>query len=42
VPALGRPGQPAEVAPAYVYLASDAASYVSGANIGVTGGKPII
>ncbi len=39
---LGRPGQPAEVAPAFVYLASDDASYVSGANIAVTGGKPII
>jgi NAD(P)-dependent dehydrogenase (short-subunit alcohol dehydrogenase family) len=39
---LGRPGQPSEVAGAYVYLASDEASYVSGANIGVTGGKPII
>jgi NAD(P)-dependent dehydrogenase (short-subunit alcohol dehydrogenase family) len=39
---LGRPGQPGEVAPAYVFLASDEASYVSGANIGVTGGKPII
>lgn len=39
---LGRPGQPAEVAPAFVYLASEASSYVSGANIAVTGGKPII
>lgn len=39
---LGRPGQPAEVAHAYVFLACDAASYVSGANIAVTGGKPII
>jgi NAD(P)-dependent dehydrogenase (short-subunit alcohol dehydrogenase family) len=39
---LGRPGQPIEVAHAYVFLASDEASYVSGANIGVTGGKPII
>lgn len=39
---LGRPGQPAEVAPAFVYLASQAASFVSGANIAVTGGKPII
>jgi NAD(P)-dependent dehydrogenase (short-subunit alcohol dehydrogenase family) len=39
---LGRPGQPIEVAQAFVFLASDEASYVSGANIGVTGGKPII
>jgi NAD(P)-dependent dehydrogenase (short-subunit alcohol dehydrogenase family) len=39
---LGRAGQPAEVAPAYVLLASDEASYISGARIGVTGGKPII
>ena len=39
---LGRPGQPAEVAPAYVFLASDEASYVSGARIAVTGGKPIL
>lgn len=40
--ALGRPGQPAEVAPAYVLLASDEASYISGARIAVTGGKPIL
>src|SRR4051812_696922 len=39
---LGRAGQPAEVAPAYVYLASDAASYVSGARVAVTGGNPIL
>lgn len=39
---LGRVGQPAEVAPAYVLLASDEASYMSGANVPVTGGKPII
>jgi NAD(P)-dependent dehydrogenase (short-subunit alcohol dehydrogenase family) len=39
---IGRAGQPAEVAPAYVLLASDEASYISGARIGVTGGKPII
>jgi NAD(P)-dependent dehydrogenase (short-subunit alcohol dehydrogenase family) len=37
---LCRAGQPAEVAPAYVFLASDEASYVSGARIAVTGGKP--
>lgn len=36
---LGRPGQPAELAGAYVYLASEAASYVSGAVVPVTGGK---
>jgi NAD(P)-dependent dehydrogenase (short-subunit alcohol dehydrogenase family) len=40
--ALGRPGQPAEVAPVYVLLASDEASYVSGATVAVTGGKPLI
>ncbi|PPH45253.1 NAD(P)-dependent oxidoreductase [Rathayibacter sp. AY1C9] len=39
---LGRPGQPAEVAPAYVLLASDEASYISGSTIAVTGGKPIL
>jgi NAD(P)-dependent dehydrogenase (short-subunit alcohol dehydrogenase family) len=39
---LGRPGQPTEVAPAYVLLASDEASYMSGAILPVTGGKPIL
>jgi NAD(P)-dependent dehydrogenase (short-subunit alcohol dehydrogenase family) len=39
---LGRPGQPAELAPVYVLLASDEASYVSGARIAVTGGQPIL
>jgi NAD(P)-dependent dehydrogenase (short-subunit alcohol dehydrogenase family) len=39
---LGRPGQPAEVAPVYVLLASDEASYISGARIDVTGGKPVL
>jgi NAD(P)-dependent dehydrogenase (short-subunit alcohol dehydrogenase family) len=39
---LGRPGQPAELAPVYVLLASDEASYVSGARIEVTGGKPVL
>ncbi|PII81365.1 NAD(P)-dependent oxidoreductase [Leucobacter sp. OLIS6] len=36
---LGRPGQPAELAGAYVYLASEDASYTSGAVIPVTGGR---
>lgn len=39
---LGRPGQPAELAPVYVLLASDEASYVSGARVAVTGGKPML
>jgi NAD(P)-dependent dehydrogenase (short-subunit alcohol dehydrogenase family) len=39
---LGRPGQPGELAPVYVLLASDEASYVSGAVVPVTGGKPIL
>lgn len=36
---LGRAGQPAELAGAYVYLASDEATYTSGAVLPVTGGK---
>src|SRR4051794_656276 len=39
---LGRPGQPAELAPVYVLLASDAGSYISGARVAVTGGRPIL
>ena len=39
---LGRPGQPAELAGAYVLLASDEASYITGAIIPVTGGKPML
>jgi NAD(P)-dependent dehydrogenase (short-subunit alcohol dehydrogenase family) len=39
---MKRPGQPAELAAAYVLLASDEASYISGATIAVTGGKPIL
>jgi NAD(P)-dependent dehydrogenase (short-subunit alcohol dehydrogenase family) len=39
---LGRVGQPAELAPVYVMLASDEASFVSGARVAVTGGRPIL
>jgi NAD(P)-dependent dehydrogenase (short-subunit alcohol dehydrogenase family) len=39
---MQRPGQPKELAPVYVMLATDEASYVSGATVAVTGGKPII
>ncbi len=39
---MKRPGQPKELAPVYVMLASDEASYVSGATVAVTGGKPLI
>ena len=38
---MGRPGQPAELAAAYVYLASDDASYTTGALLPVHGGMPI-
>lgn len=37
---LGRPGQPAELAPAYVFLASGESSYITGETIAVTGGTP--
>ena len=37
----GRPGQPAEIAGAYVYLASADASYTSGTTLVVSGGSPI-
>ena len=36
---MGRAGQPVEVAPAYVFLASEDASYIAGATIPVTGGR---
>jgi len=39
---MGRPAQPVELAPIYVMLASNEASYVSGATVAVTGGKPFI
>lgn len=39
---MKRPGQPAELATAFVMLADPLSSYVSGATIAVTGGKPII
>jgi NAD(P)-dependent dehydrogenase (short-subunit alcohol dehydrogenase family) len=39
---FGRPAQPAELAPAYVFLASNDATYISGAILPVTGGKPFL
>lgn len=39
---MNRPGQPAELATAYVMLADPLSSYVSGATIAVTGGKPFL
>jgi NAD(P)-dependent dehydrogenase (short-subunit alcohol dehydrogenase family) len=38
---IGRAGQPAELAPVYVFLASQESSYITGECIGVTGGKPL-
>jgi NAD(P)-dependent dehydrogenase (short-subunit alcohol dehydrogenase family) len=38
---MGRAGQPAELAPAYVFLASGEASYITGEVIAVTGGGPV-
>jgi NAD(P)-dependent dehydrogenase (short-subunit alcohol dehydrogenase family) len=38
---LGRPGQPGELAPLYVFLATDDSRYISGEVIGATGGKPL-
>jgi NAD(P)-dependent dehydrogenase (short-subunit alcohol dehydrogenase family) len=39
---MGRPGQPAELAATYVLLASDGASYTTGALYEVTGGRPML
>jgi NAD(P)-dependent dehydrogenase (short-subunit alcohol dehydrogenase family) len=38
---MGRAGQPAEIAPAFVFLASGESSFVTGEILGVAGGKPI-
>ncbi|HEV2744557.1 MAG TPA: SDR family oxidoreductase, partial [Rubrobacter sp.] len=38
---MGRPAQPAELAPAFVFLASQEAGYVNGETLGVTGGQPL-
>jgi NAD(P)-dependent dehydrogenase (short-subunit alcohol dehydrogenase family) len=39
--AIGRAGQPAELAPAYVFLASQESSYITGERLGVHGGMPL-
>ncbi len=38
---MQRPAQPAELAPAFVFLASQESSYITGEVIGVTGGQPL-
>jgi NAD(P)-dependent dehydrogenase (short-subunit alcohol dehydrogenase family) len=38
---MGRPAQPVELSPLYVFLASQESSYITGEVIGVTGGKPL-
>jgi NAD(P)-dependent dehydrogenase (short-subunit alcohol dehydrogenase family) len=38
---MQRAGQPAELAPAYVFFASQESSYVTGEVLGVTGGQPL-
>jgi NAD(P)-dependent dehydrogenase (short-subunit alcohol dehydrogenase family) len=37
----GRPAQPAELAPLFVFLASSESSYISGEVVGITGGSPL-
>jgi NAD(P)-dependent dehydrogenase (short-subunit alcohol dehydrogenase family) len=37
---MGRPGQPAELGPAYVFLASAESSYITGETLNVNGGMP--
>jgi NAD(P)-dependent dehydrogenase (short-subunit alcohol dehydrogenase family) len=39
---MKRPAQPAELATSYVMLADPMSSYVSGATVAVTGGKPVL
>ena len=39
---IGRAAQPAELAPAYIMLASDEASYILAATVAVTGGRPFL
>jgi NAD(P)-dependent dehydrogenase (short-subunit alcohol dehydrogenase family) len=38
---IGRPAQPAELAPAYVFLASNDARFITGSVVDVTGGEQV-